>query len=389
LPKAPRARAADHGGRIRLAYLSADFRHHATAYLVAELFELHDRDRFEVIGISFGADDRSEVRARLVRAFDRFHDVSSTSDREVASLMQELEVDIAVDLKGHTEGARLPILAARPAPLQVSYLGYPSTMGADFIDYVVADQVVLPLDQQPFYPEKIVHLPECYQVNDSKRRIASRIPARRELGLPEDAFVFCCFNNNWKINAAMFDIWMRLLRAVDGSVLWLFRSNDLATANLRAEAKARGIDPARLVFAPFLDLPDHLARLKRADLFLDTLPCNAHTTASDSLWAGLPVLTCVGHTFAGRVAASLLNCVGLPELVTNDLDEYEALALRLARDPPLLQSIRRRLEQNRLSAPLFDTDRFRRHIEAAYTTMWEMHRRGESPRSFRVEPIAR
>jgi predicted O-linked N-acetylglucosamine transferase (SPINDLY family) len=353
---------------------------------VAELFELHDRDRFDVIGISFGRDDRSEVRARLMRAFDRFHDVASTSNRAVVSLLQELEVDIAVDLKGHTEGARLAILAARPAPLQVSYLGYPGTMGVDFIDYVIADGIVLPVDQQPFYPEKIVHLPDSYQVNDSKRRIASRIPTRRELGLPDHGFVFCCFNNNWKINAAMFDIWMRLLAAVDGSVLWLFRSNDLATANLRAEAKARGIDPARLVFAPFLDLPDHLARLKRAELFLDTLPCNAHTTASDALWAGLPVLTCIGDTFAGRVAASLLNGVGLPELVTNGLDEYEALALRLARDRPLLQSIRRKLEQNRLSSPLFDTDRFRRHLEAAYTTMWEMHRRGESPRSFRVDP---
>jgi predicted O-linked N-acetylglucosamine transferase (SPINDLY family) len=389
LPKAPPARTADHGGRIRLAYLSADFRHHATAYLVAELFELHDRDRFDVIGISFGRDDRSEVRARLMRAFDRFHDVASTSNRAVVSLLQELEVDIAVDLKGHTEGARLAILAARPAPLQVSYLGYPGTMGVDFIDYVIADGIVLPVDQQPFYPEKIVHLPDSYQVNDSKRRIASRVPTRRELGLPDHGFVFCCFNNNWKINAAMFDIWMRLLAAVDGSVLWLFRSNDLAMVNLRAEAKARGIDPARLVFAPFLDLPDHLARLKRAELFLDTLPCNAHTTTSDALWAGLPVLTCIGDTFAGRVAASLLNGVGLPELVTNGLDEYEALALRLARDRPLLESIRRKLEQNRLSSPLFDTDRFRRHIEAAYATMWEMHRRGESPRSFRVDPIER
>jgi predicted O-linked N-acetylglucosamine transferase (SPINDLY family) len=389
LPKVPRPRTAGHGGKIRLAYLSADFRHHATAYLVAGLFELHDRDRFDVIGMSFGPDDRSEVRARLVRGFDRFVDVSSASDREAVKLLHELDVDIVVDLKGHTAGARLAILAARPAPLQVSYLGYPGTMGVDFIDYVIADRIVLPLVQQPFYPEKIVHLPDSYQINDSKRQIASRIPARRELGLPEQAFVFCCFNNNWKINAAMFDIWMRLLRAVDGSVLWLFRSNDLATANLRVEAKARGVDPARLVFAPFLDLPDHLARLKRAELFLDTLPCNAHTTASDALWAGLPVLTCIGGTFAGRVAASLLNGAGLPELVTSSLDEYEALALKLARDPPLLQSIQRKLEQNRQSCPLFDTDRFRRHIEAAYATMWEMHRRGESPRSFSVDPIAR
>jgi len=390
LPKRPRLgrdRKADDRGPRRIAYLSADFRRHATAYLAAGLFERHDRSRFEVIGISFGPDDNSDMRARLVRSFDRFHDVAASGDRDVARLLQDLEVDIAIDMKGHTEGSRPGILAYRPAPIQVSFLGYPGTMGADFIDYVIADKIVLPFDQQPFYTEKIVHLPESYQVNDGKRQIAPRVPGRREEGLPEGGFVFCCFNHSWKLTSAMFDIWMRLVAAVDGSVLWLFSSNDFAAANLRRQAQARGVDPARLVFAGFRDLPEHLARLKLADLFLDTLPCNAHTTASDALWAGLPVVTAMGETFAGRVAASLVTAAGLPELVTQTLDEYEALALKLATTPALLQSIRLKLEQNRSTCPLFDTDRFRRHIEAAYAMMWEIRRRGESPRSFSIDAI--
>ncbi|MEA2988435.1 MAG: protein O-GlcNAc transferase, partial [Alphaproteobacteria bacterium] len=246
---------------------------------------------------------------------------------------------------------------------------------------------VLPRSQQPFYPERIVHLPDSYQVNDSKRPIATRIPPRGELGLPDDAVVFACFNSAWKISHPLFDIWMRLLQAVEGSVLWLFETNAFACGNLRREAAARGVDPARLVFAPFRALPEHLARLKRADLFLDTLPCNAHTTASDALWAGLPLVTCLGDTVAGRVAASLLHAAGLPELVTGNLHDYEALALKLATDPPRLGSLRRRLEDNRLRCPLFDTDRFRRHLEAAFSTMWEMQRRGERPRGFSVDPI--
>jgi tetratricopeptide (TPR) repeat protein/glycosyltransferase involved in cell wall biosynthesis len=370
--------------RIRLAYLSADFHGHATAYLMAELFELHDRSRFEVAGISFGGADGGETRTRLVKAFDKFHDVRTTSDLEVARLMGDLEIDIAVDLKGYTRDSRAAILAHRPAPIQVSYLGYPGTMGAEFIDYVIADPIVLPLDQQPFYTEKIVHLPESYQVNDSKRKIGEGAPTRREARLPDNGFVFCCFNNNYKITAPVFDVWMRLLGAVDNSVLWLLRSNEAAERNLRKEAAARGIDPTRLVFAESRPLDEHLARHRLADLFLDTLPYNAHTTASDALWAGLPVLTCAGRAFAGRVAASLLTAVGVAELVTDSLEAYEALALRLARDPSLLGGLRAKLAQNRLTHPLFDTDRFRRHIEAAYVTMWEIWQRGESPRSFSV-----
>jgi predicted O-linked N-acetylglucosamine transferase (SPINDLY family) len=298
-----------------------------------------------------------------------------------------MQVDIAVDLTGHTQDGRLGILAHRPAPVQVSYLGYPGTTGADFIDYVIADPTVLPRDHQPYFTERIVHLPDCYQANDSTRTIAARTPTRREAGLPDEGFVFCCFNNNYKITRPIFDIWMRLLGAAEGSVLWLRQDNGDAQVNLRREAAARGIDPSRLLFATRVELQDHLARHRLADLFLDTLPYNAHTTASDALWAGLPLLTCRGASFAGRVATSLLGAVGLPELATSDLAEYEALALRLATDPPLLRGFRQRLQQSRSTCPLFDTDRFRRHIESAYVTMWELQRGGEGPRSFNVEPL--
>ena len=371
--------------KVRVAYLSADFYQHATAYLMAELFERHDRSRFEIIGVSLGRDDSSDVRRRLVAAFDQFHDVRKQSDEEVAKLLHDLQVDIAIDLKGYTQDARPGILAYRPAPIQASYLGFPGTMGAEFIDYIIADKTVAPFEHQPFYTEKIVQLPDCYQVNDSKRKIAERTPTRPEAGLPQQGFVFCCFNNNWKITPDVFEVWMRLLHVIEGSVLWLLGDNESAERNLRREAQARGIDPSRLVFARRLPLDEHLARHRLADLFLDTLPCNAHTTASDALWAGLPVLTRAGTAFAGRVAASLLYAVGLPELVTHSFEDYEALALRLARDPSLLQGYRDRLATNRLTHPLFDTDRFRRHIEAAYRQMWEIWQHGEQPRSFAVE----
>jgi predicted O-linked N-acetylglucosamine transferase (SPINDLY family) len=354
---------------------------------MAELFELHDRQRFEIIGVSFGADDGSAIRARVASAFDQFHDVESQSDLEIARLVNELAVDIAVDLNGYTESARPTVLAQRPAPIQANYLGFLGTMGAVFIDYVIGDEVILPPEQQPFYTEQIVRLPDCFQVNDSTRKISARTPSRREAGLPERGFVFCCFNGNYKITAPVFDVWTRLLKAVDGSVLWLMHSNEAAAAKLRHEAAARGVDPARLVFAAKAAPEDHLARHRLADLFLDTLPINAGATASDALWAGLPIVTRIGETFPGRISASLLRAVGLGELVTHSADEYEALALQLARDPARLAALRRRLHDNRLTAPLFDTDRFRRHLEAAYTTMYEINRRGESPRSFSVEPL--
>jgi protein O-GlcNAc transferase len=352
--------------RIRLAYLSADFHGHATAILMAELFERHDRSRFEVSAIAFGPDDGSQMRARLKAAFDRFDDVRGMSDLDVARLLSERETDIAVDLNAHTMDARPGIFAHRPAPVQVNYLVYPGTTGASYMDYILADKIVLPLDQQPFYSEKIVHLPDCYQANDASRTLAPA-PSRAEAGLPEKGFVFCCFNRNWKITLPVFDIWMRLLKQVDGSVLWLL--DGPGRANLGKEAAKRGIEPARLVFAPKAKPDMHLARHQLADLFLDTLPYNAHTTASDALGTGLPLITRIGKVFPSRVAASLLNAIGLPELVTATPQAYEALALELAQNPALLAATREKLLRNRLTTPLYDSERFRKAIEAAYDAM--------------------
>jgi len=363
----PSGRRRSHD-RLRIAYLSADFRQHVIATVTAELFELHDRDRFEVLGISFGHDDQSGLRARLMKAFDRFHDVSNSSDREVAELLHEAEVDIAIDLMGYTEHSRPGILGHRPAAVQASYLGFPGTMGADFIDYVLADRFVLPFDQQRFFAEKIVHLPDSYQPTDSKRRVSANVPKRSEIGLPEDAFVFCCFNNSYKLSPPVFDVWMRLLQSVERSVLWLTVAGDLTRMNLRREAERRGVGADRLVITDRVDHADYLARQVLADLFLDTLPYNAHGTGSNALAAGLPILTCRGGTFAGRVGASLLHAAGLPELVTDSLEEYEALALKLAVDRDLLRSLRRKLEANRASCALFDTARLCRHVESAYET---------------------
>ena len=373
--------------KIRVAYLSGDFRRHPVGYGIVGLLEHHDRARFEVHAVSYGEDDGSEPRARATIAADRFHDVRERADSDVAATISELAVDIVVDLAGHTENSRMGIPAYRPAPIQVSYFGYPGTTGADFMDYVMADRIVLPTDQQPFYSEKIVHLPDSYQANDDKRQSSPIAPTRGDIGLPDDAFVFTCFNNAWKLSRQMIGTWARLLGACPNSVLWLYYVNDSALANIQQELLSHGIDPARVILAPHVEQPDHLARLRLADLFLDTLPYNAHTTASDALWAGVPVLTCLGSTFVGRVAASALQAIGLPELVTNSLDEYEALALKLAGDPELLGSLRARLAQNRLSCPLFDTTRLARHIESAYVTMWETWRRGEPAKAFSVDPI--
>jgi protein O-GlcNAc transferase len=371
-------------GRVRIAYLSADFRDHAVSYLMAGLFESHDRTRFEIFGISFGPDSPGEMRLRLKAAFDRFIDVRGMSDRAVADLLRELEVDIAVDLMGFTSDARSGVFALRPAPVQINYLGFPGTMGAPFMDYMIADRFVIPPENQGYYAEKVVYLPDTFQANDDKRRIGDA-QRRAELGLPDNAFVFCAFNNSYKLNPAIFDIWMRLLEKTAGSVLWLQGADTSVERNLRREAEKRGITPDRLIFAPRAEYANHLARYQRADLFLDTLPFNAGATASDALWAGLPVVTCAGEAFAARMAGSLLNAVGLPELVTRNLADYEALALALARDPSLLAGYRDRLATNRLTHPLFDTDRFRRNIEAAYLQMWEIWQRGEPPRSFAVE----
>ncbi|HZT51679.1 MAG TPA: tetratricopeptide repeat protein [Stellaceae bacterium] len=374
--------------RIRLAYVSGDFHDHAIMRLMARLFELHDRARFETTALSFGPADGGAMRARLEAAFEHFIDVRQQSDPEIAALIRAREIDIAVDLTGFTAGGRTGILALRPAPIQVSYIGYPGTMGAPYIDYILADRCVIPPEHAPHYAEHVVHLPDSYLVQDGTRQIAGRAPPRAACGLPEAGFVFCSFNNNYKIAPFMFDAWMRLLRAVEGSVLWLIEDNAAAARNLRREAERRGVAPQRLVFAPRVAADAHLARQRCADLFLDTLPYGAHTTAGDALWAGLPLVTCLGSTFVGRVAASLLEAAGLPELVTRSLDGYEALALALARDPARLAALRARLEANRERLPLFDTDRSRRHIESAYRTMWERWQRGEPPAAFAVPPAA-
>jgi len=376
--------AAAPGDRIRIGYLSADFHNHATAYLIAELIERHDRDRFEVIGYSIGPNNDDDMRRRLVAAFDRFVDLRPLSYPHAAERIRRDGIDILIDLKGYTQNARTKILALRPAPIQVNFLGYPGTMGCDFIDYVIADSVCIPPDQDAFYREKVVRLPDCYQPNDTRRVIAEPSPTRSDCALPEQGFVFCSFNNSYKITPALFDIWMRLLTAVPGSVLWLLEANGWVEANLRREATARGVDPDRLVFSPRRPLADHLARHHCADLFLDTLPYNAHTTASDALWTGLPVLTCRGETFAGRVAASLLTAIGAPELITQTLAEYESMALRLASDPAALSAVREKIRRNRATAALFDTARYTRNIETTYERMWERHRSGLPAEAFDV-----
>jgi predicted O-linked N-acetylglucosamine transferase (SPINDLY family) len=376
LPPTPKR---DRRERIRLGYYSADFHAHATAYLAAELFERHDRSRFELSALSFGPETGDAMRHRLAGAFDRFIDVRSRSSREIAQLSRELEIDIAIDLKGFTQHERSAIFSYRAAPIQVSYLGYPGTMGAPCIDYLIADHTLIPPESRVHYSEKIVYLPHSYQVNDAKRVIAAREYSRPELGLPPRGFVFCCFNSAYKITPTLFDSWMRLLAQVESSVLWLMEDTPAAADNLRREAQARAVRPERLVFARPMALGEHLARHRAADLFLDTLPCNAHTTASDALWAGLPVLTRMGESFAARVAASLLTAIGLPELVTTTLADYEAKAIELATQPARLEEIRRRLERNRLTSPLFDIRLYTRHLEEAYRKIYDRYHAGLKP----------
>lgn len=360
--------------RIRIGYFSADFRDHVVALVTAEMFERHDRARFEIIAFSSGVDTGDLVRKRLERAFDRFIDVSGMAAREVALLARSLEIDIAVDLGGHTQGAATAVFALRAAPIQVNYLGYPGTMGAEYMDYIISDRTVIPESQQRFYTEKVVYLPHSYLPYDSGREISARTITREELGLPADGFVFCCFNNSYKINPHTFDGWMRILKRVDRSVLWLGNGSTAVMNNLRREAAVRGVNPKRLIFAnrvPSLSL--HLARHRAADLFLDTLPFNAHSTAMDALWGGLPVLTCAGESFAGRVAASLLLTIELPELIASTPEEYEKLAVELATNPRRLENIQEKLARNKLSTPLFDTRLFVKHLEAAYAKIYDRH----------------
>jgi protein O-GlcNAc transferase len=370
------------GDRLKLGYLSSDFHHHATAMLIVDLLEQHDKTKFELFGYSLGVDDGSAMRQRLIDAFETFRDFRDCSDTDAARLIRDDEIDILLDLKGFTQNARLKILASRPAPVQVNYLGFPGTMGVPFIDYIIADATVAPIAHEAHFSEKIVRLPHCYQPNDRKRPLPAGRSSRAEYNLPSDAFVFCCFNNSYKITPAIFDIWMRLLDSKAGSVLWLLDANRQAATNLRREAELRGIAADRLVFAPFVSAEDHLARYALADLFLDTFPVNAHTTASEALWVGVPLVTCSGETFASRVAGSLLHAIGLPETIADSLPAYEVLARDLAHDPGRLERLREALEGNRLKQPLFDTPRYARNFEKALLQMQRRRDLAQAPEAF-------
>lgn len=372
--------------KIRIAYVSSDFRDHPVAHLISGLFEQHDRDRFDITAYALSPSIGDVHRLRIEAAFPEFHDVSGASDLEVAQRIRAAETDILIDLNGLTRHLRPAIFAARPAPIQISYLGYPGTIGHGLVDYILADAVVVPHGREEAFCEHVIRLPHSYQVNDDSKVMAEETLSRREAGLPETGFVFTSFNAHNKITPPVFDIWMRLLLAVPGSVLWLIGGLEDAVLNLRAEAEVRGVSSDRLVFASRVDLPHHLARHRLADLFLDTLPYTAHTTASDALWAGLPLVTCIGEGFAARVAASLLTAVELPELITESLEAYEALALALARDPERLKALRARLIAQVPTTPLFNTHLSRRHIEAAYIAAWELYQRGEPPKAFDVGP---
>jgi predicted O-linked N-acetylglucosamine transferase (SPINDLY family) len=384
---APIARnQAGESGKIRIGYVSADFRDQATALLMAGLYELHDKRRFEIVAFDNGGSDGSAVRARLEAAFDKIVPIAGLPDDAAAARVREEKIDILVNLNGYFGAPRMGVFARRPAPVQVNYLGFPATLGAPYIDYIIADRIVIPEDERQYYTEQVVWLPDSYQVNDSKRAIAAD-SHRAAHGLPEDAFVFCNFNQSYKLAPATFTLWMSILKQTDGSVLWLLDSIAAFRENLAREAERQGVARERLVFAPAAPVAEHLARLKLADLFLDSLPYNAHTTASDALWAGLPLLTRRGSAFPGRVAASLLSAARLPELITQTPAEYEQLAIALAGDKARLRALRDRLAQNRTACPLFDTARFARHIESAFTAMIGIARRGEPPRAFAVEPL--
>lgn len=371
-------RPAQTEGRIRVGYLSNDFHQHATALLMVEMLEAHDRSAFEVHALSYGADCGRGMRQRLQAAIGQFHDIAALDDGAAARHIHGLGIDLLVDLKGYTAGTRTRLLGWRAAPVQVSYLGYPGTLGSDCCDYLISDRFVTPPGSDADYAEALACLPHSYQPHGRAGSGAGARPTRAAAGLPEAGLVLCCFNQAWKFTPAVFDRWCRLLEALPGSVLWLLH-DDQAEGQLRGEALRRGVMPHRLVFAPPLPQAQHLARLALADLVLDTLPYNAHTTASDALWVGVPLVTCAGDTFAGRVAGSLLHAAGLPELVTHDLDAYERLALALGRDAPRLARLRARLAGLRAGAPLFDVPRYTRDLEALYATMWQRHCRGQAP----------
>ena len=382
LPSHVRPRQKPHC--LRIGYFSSDFREHAVAYLIAKVIETHDRGHFEVYGYGLGSTKNSDMRKRLISAFDVFKDVSDMTEKDVALLAHQDKLDIAIDLNGYTEGMRSGIFAYRAAPIQINYLGYSGTMGTDCIDYIIADSMVIPSDYEHYYNERILRLPNTFMPTDNTRLMSTRPITRSEMGLPEVGFVFCCFNNNFKVSAHEFDIWMRVLLKTEGSVLWMRNSNSWSEGNLRMHAQNRGVDPSRLVFAGRVSMDEHLARHKLADLFLDTFTYNAHTTASEALWAGLPVITKAGIGFSARAAASLLRSIDLSELITESEEEYEALILHLTINPALLKQIRKTLTNNLLSKPLFDTELYTKHLEDGYKQAYSLYFEGKPPKSIDV-----
>ena len=371
--------------KLRIGYFSADYGEHPVAYLIAKVLEQHNRDKFEVFGYSLSGNQQVELGQRLINSFDRFVDVQKLSNKDVARKVRQDGIDIAIDLNGYTQHARTKIFAYRAAPIQINYLGFPGTMGTDFMDYIVADRYIIPLENQEYFNEKILYLPNTYMPTDNGRELSERHMTRRDMGLPEDAFVFCCFNNNYKITSSEFDIWMRLLNKVEGSVLWLRQSNQWSELNVKKEAQRRKVDPQRVVFAGRVPMAEHLARQRLADLFIDTFSFNAHTTAAEALWTGLPVVTKTGQGFAARVAGSLLNSVGLPELITKNENDYEMLILELVTNPSKLNKIRKKLAANLLEKPLFDTGQYTKHIEDGYQQAYQNYFEGNPPKTITVQ----
>jgi predicted O-linked N-acetylglucosamine transferase (SPINDLY family) len=371
--------------RLRIGYFSGDFHSHPVMQLIVKMFALHDRSSFEVHAFSFGPDKDDEMYQRLLKNFDSFHHVHGLTDEGIAELARSENIDIAVDLTGYTQNTRSGIFAYRAAPIQVSYLGYPGSMGADFIDYLIADSTLIPEENQKFYSEKIVYMPDCYQVSDNSRPPPATDVTRAALGLPEAGFVFCCFNNNYKITPREFDIWMRLLGQVEDSVLWLRRSNQWVEENLKKETQARGIEPGRVIFADICGYSEYIARLAKADLFLDTFNYNAGAVANDALWCGLPVLTHQGQSYVARMVSSLLTAIDIPELITTTEADYEKLALDLATNPEKLKSLKAKLARNKDDTPLFNTEQFTGNIEAAYTEMYSRYVNGKKPEHLLVK----
>ncbi len=369
---------------IRIGYLSNTFANHPGSHLISGIFRLHDRSQFQIFSFSYGVDDGSYYRKRIEKDSDHFFDISQLSDNQAAALIRQHRIDILIDLRGFTHGHRLRISALRPAPIHVVYLGYPGTTGADFIDYLIGDKVVVPQDHLQYFSEKIVYMPHCYQANDNTQQISGRTFQRSEFNIPDDAFAFCSFATHYKIEAVMFDCWTRILKQVPRSVLCLVEGGKGVQHNLQREIINRGVDEKRLFFVNKLPKDEHLARLKLMDLSLDTRIYNGHTTTSDALWAGIPVLTVKGGHFASRVSASILQAMGLPELITHEIGEYEALAVRIATDRALLRELKEKVAANRSTAPLFDTPRFTRNLERAYREMIAIHRRGDAPRLIEV-----